>query len=233
MFMTPGSRLARQQFPASDNDGATNIGGSRTTLFDGSPANENQEGKVWSWVPKFRGFRLRHPKQFFGPMALDTGTTGPIGLTNNTWVPLYSGIPGDGIGFRKGMVQYVPKGRYGMRGQILIATPSTSVTYHARVRQGNSEDNPGTQPRIAVGTAITVGGGCQASHPTASVPFTLIFEADDIQVGVAKDHAAEIWVEVYAESAGAGAGSALAAQTLSVTTTVTKGVIWRWDGLYG
>jgi hypothetical protein len=146
MFQSPGSRFSRQMFPGSQSDLATNTGGSRTTLFDRSPANENQEGKTYSWVPSLRRFVLRHPKIMFGPMALDN-VTGNFALTNNTWVPLYIGIPGDGIGFRYGMVAYVPKGRFNVRGQICIATPSSNTTYHVRVRQGNSELNPGTQPR--------------------------------------------------------------------------------------
>jgi hypothetical protein len=101
------------------------------------------------------------------------------------------------------------------------------------VRQGNAELNPGTQPRIACGTPLTMGGGCQASPGVANIPFMIPFQASDIQVGVAQDHAAEIWVEVYAENATAGAGSALAANGISAVASISKGTITRMDGLYG
>lgn len=232
MFVTPGSNLTRRIFPGSKSDRTSYLGGRRTTQFDPSPANENQEGKVYSYVPRLRGFALRHPKIFFGPGALD-GSSGSISLTNNTWVPLYSGIPGDGIGFRSGMVQYPPKGRYGIFGHVAIATPTVNCSYKVRLQQGTTEINPVTQPRISSGSPVTVGGGIGVSPPVANIPFSIAFSASDIQFGGAFAHANEIWVEVYADTASSGAGAALNSTGVAAVGTISKLTIIRWDGLAG
>lgn len=199
---------------------------------EGSPSNENQEGKVWGWNPNTQRMELRHPKILFGPGALDA-STGNISLTNNAWVALYSGIPGDGIGFRAGLVGYVPKGRYGVFGHIAIATAATSAVHYARVMQGTTEANPATQPRIMSGAAVVVGGGLATSPGVANVPFSIPFSSSDMLVDVPRDWAAEIWVEVYAENIGANASSALASSGQGINSTISKCTFIRWDGLHG
>lgn len=201
-------------------------------IVEGSPSNENQEGKVWGWNPNTQRMELRHPKIFFGPGALDA-STGNIALSNNAWVGLYSGVPADGIGFRAGLVGYVPKGRYGVFGHVAISTAATTAVHYVRVRQGTTETNPANQPRIMVGAPVTVGGGVGVSPATANIPFSIPFSSSDMLVDVQLDWAAEIWVEVYAENIGANASTALASTGQAVNSTISKLTFIRWDGLHG
>lgn len=197
-----------------------------------SPSNENQEGKTWSWNPNQNRFDLRFPKITFGPGALDS-STGNIALTNNTWVKVTSGVPADGIGFRAGLVGYLPKGRWICWGQVAIATPTTGITYYARVRQGTTETDPTNQPRIMIGADVTVGGGIGWSPTTANLPFSLPFMATDIQCSTDPNYATEVWVEVYAENAASGAGSALASSGQAANATISLLLFQRQDGLHG
>lgn len=201
-------------------------------IVEGFPSGENQEGRVWGWNPNTGRPELRHPKIFFGPMALDA-STGNISLTTNTWVPLYGAVDADG--FRPGMVAYVPRGRYGLFGKVAIATTSTGKTYYVRVRQGTTEDDPVNQAKIAIGNPVTVGGGIGISPAVASAPFSIPFLAPDIQYAGDPFHADEIWVEVYAENTGSapGAGAAISTSGQAAQATISSGVLIRWDGQHG
>jgi len=197
------------------------------------PSGENHEGWVESWNPNTQRKELRPPHIVCGAGALDA-STGNIALTNNAWVALYTAIPGDGLGMRGGLVGYLPKGRWKLTGRVTIATPTAGVEYHVRIRQGTTESNPVTQPKIIGGNPITlVGGGLNTSHSTANKPFEIHFHCSDIQCDMAWGYANEVWVEVYAENAASGAGAALASHTQSGNGTISQCTFMKKDGLYG
>lgn len=197
-----------------------------------SPSNENQEGKVWEWNPNRQRMEFRHPKILFGAGALDA-STGNISLTNNTWVALYTAVPGDGIGFRSGMVGYLPKGRYGCWGEVAISNVDANITMHVRIRQGITEANPTTQPRIIGGAPITlVGGGTQTGYATANSIFTIPFSVTDIQCNMKPGYANEVWVEVYATGI-VGASTAMSTSAQAGQGEMTHMTFIRWDGLFG
>lgn len=197
------------------------------------PSGENHEGWCPGWNPNTQRMELRPPKVVFGPGALDS-STGNIALATDTWTALYTAIPGDGIGMRGGMVGYLPKGRWSIRGQVCIATPSTNKAYRVRVRQGTTEAEPVTQPKIIGGNPITlVGGGATTCPGTANAIFTLPFSVTDIQCNMARDYANEVWVEVYADSTGADPGAALASTGASGNGEISHCTFIKWDGLYG
>jgi hypothetical protein len=188
------------------------------------PSGENQEGKVFSWNPNSGLMELRHPKLFFGPMAL-TSVTGNMAISTS-WTTLALAVPNDGIGQRGGMTAYPPKGRYGICGFVGVASSIDNLTIHLRVMQGTSESNP-AQPNIAVGNPVVVGEGV-GTIPKANYAYQVYFEATDIQYGGAPNHACEILVQACGDYAG---GVALGSS--GVTNIASRGRIQRWDGEFG
>lgn len=192
------------------------------TTPEAMPSGENQEGKVFSYNPNSGLMELRHPKLFFGPMALTSGNI-PIG---KEWTTLATAVPSDGIGMRGGMSAYVPRGRYGISGFVAVASPSDNLTIHLRVMQGTTESNP-AQPNIAVGNPVVVGEGV-CTIAKANYAFQVCFEGTDIQYGGAPNHACEILVQACGDYAG---GVALASS--GITNMASRGRIQRWDGEFG
>lgn len=194
-----------------------------------SPSGENQEGKTWSWDPNNGGsWKIRHPKIFFGPMAMTTGTTGNLSIpVYPTWKILTTNVPFDGIGFRGGMSAYVPKGRYGIQGFVTVSSTASNNTFYIQVTQGLGETDPTNQPNIAIGTPIVVGEGT-GTATSANFVYSIPFEATDIQYAGAPNHACEILVQI---SAAASGGTALASSGPTLITS--RGRVQRWDGEYG
>lgn len=165
------------------------------------PSGDSPAGKFWGWNVDLQQFVLQVPEIAFGPAALDA-TTGPKTLPGNTDTQVYTGYPLDGIGFRSGLVQYIPAGRWTMDGIITIAG-RTGVTYEVLVWQGTTPSSDTVnRPKIISDSKVKVGGGIGVSNLPDYAPLEIPFTAYDIQFYPADiEMAAEISVSVYPKTA--------------------------------